>query len=232
MAGVLRADRPGVEPRGVRHRFSGRDDGDLCVELAPAELDVPRRRLAPYPWSWLRQVHGAEVVLVERPGGASGAEADALVTAVPGAVLAVHTADCAGVVLSGRGPSGPVVAAAHAGWRGLLAGVLQRTVEAMQRMGVDHPTWRMGPCISPDHYEFGEEDLARLVERFGERVRGRTRDGRPALDLRAGVAAALAEVGAVPLDAAPPCTSEPRYFSWRCRRDRGRQAALVWIEPS
>lgn len=219
--------------------FTDASDGDLAVDVPAEELRARRAAVAPGEWTWLRQVHGADVVEVARPGDGSGSEADAAVTSAPGAVLAVHTADCAGVLLwdeaGATGAGGALVAAVHAGWRGLEAGVLQAAVAAMREQGGDELRWALGPCISPDAYEFGEEELDRLVERYGPSLRSTTSDGRPALDLRAGVAAALADAGAPatpgPAGSDVPCTATGgRWFSWRARRDSGRQAALVWTE--
>jgi hypothetical protein len=238
---VPRRDELALAGGPVRLVFTDAADGDLRVDGDAARLAARRGRIAGRPWTWLRQVHGADVVVVDRPGGGAGAEADAAVTARPGAVLAVHTADCAGVLLVGARPDGsPVVGAAHAGWRGLSLGVLQATVAAMGDLGAERVVWRLGPCISPAAYEFGEDDLAGLCDRYGGTLRSRTVTGRPALDLRAGVRAALAEAG---VDAGPdvgdghggavPCTAlDAGFFSWRARRDTGRQAAVVWIEES
>lgn len=254
----MRAGRPGVERHcivarrethtipgiGVVHlAFTDASDGDLRVDGDPEVLAGRRRAVVDVPWTWLRQVHGAEVVVVERPGAACGVEADAAVTTVAGAALAVHTADCAGVLLwaARSGPDGPgaVVAAAHAGWRGLVDGVLQRTVATMRSLGASRISYRLGPCISPRAYEFGEDDLARLCDRYGPSVRARTASGRPALDLRAGVRAALTEASVDVADEDPcgsrsvPCTAvDDGFFSWRARADRARQAAVVHWEPT
>ncbi|MBS1836798.1 MAG: polyphenol oxidase family protein, partial [Actinobacteria bacterium] len=217
-------------------------DGDLSVPSAgsapTAELIERRARIAAHPWTWLRQVHGARVVEVDRPGEWAGAEADAAVTSTTGAVLAVHTADCAGVLLVGDG-SDPVTAepvrvvgAAHAGWRGLSNGVLEATVEHMRRMGATRFTWDVGPCISPAAYEFGPVELDELCDRLGPTVRGTTLDGAPAFDLRAAVRVALERAGLDVSTGAGPqvvaCTAlDDGFFSWRARQDLGRQAALV-----
>lgn len=220
----------------IEQRFTDRSHGDLAVHLDPRELEPRRRGLAPTPWTWLEQVHGADVVVVERPGDRAGARADAAVTATPGATLAVHTADCAGVLLIGSGGPDTVIGAAHAGWRGLELGVLQSTVAAMRSLGAREVSWRLGPCISAAAYEFGDDDLARLARRLGPSVVATTAWGAPALDLRAGVAAALAEVDATPSDPEPTqvrCTAtDPGCYSWRARAERGRQAALTWIDAA
>lgn len=222
--------RPGAAP--VTFTLTTAADGDLAVGGDPATLASRRSTLVPGGWTWLHQVHGADVVVVDEPGARAGEHADAAVTRVPGAALAVHTADCAGVLLVGTDGPDVVVGAAHAGWRGLLAGVLQETVAAMERLGARRVEWLLGPCIGPDAYEFGTADLALLVDRYGTSVAATTSSGAPALDLRQGVRSALREAGATPLEGAPvpACTAtEPGWFSWRARRDTGRQAAVVVI---
>jgi polyphenol oxidase len=184
----------------------------------------------PRPWTWLHQVHGARVVTVAAPGAHAGEDADAAVTAVPGAALVIRTADCAPVALL----SPTAVGIAHAGWRGLLAGVVEQTVDALRAVGAGAITARVGPCIGPGSYEFGPDDLAAVADRYGDAVRATTAGGGPALDVAAGVAAALERVG-VALDGAlpPPCTATgpDAYFSHRARADVGRQASFVWLEP-
>jgi len=231
--------RPGLPP--VHFAFSDASDGDLAVDLPAQELDPRRGAVMPGAWTWLHQVHGADVVLVGEPGQHAGAHADASVTSLPGAVLAVHTADCAGVLLLGTGPDSVTVAAAHAGWRGLSDGVLQEAVSCVRAGGATKVEWLLGPCIAPASYEFGERDLSLLVARYGPSLAATTDNGSPALDLRAGVRVALAEAGAHPLvlnswrNDAVPCTATdegpggPRWFSWRARNDAGRQVAAVRI---
>jgi YfiH family protein len=223
-------------PPPVRGLFTSVADGDLGRSVDPDLLRSRRERLAPGQWTWLDQVHGADVVVVDRPGDRAGSPADAAVTAVPGAVLSVLTADCAPVLLWSlpADRTGPVVVgAAHAGWRGLLAGVLESCVSAMRELGADGIDWRLGPCVSPAAYEFSDADLDLVADRLGPDVRSTTSEGAPALDTRAAVSAALGRVGVdAPASTAPvPCTAlDPGWFSWRARRDTGRQAAVIWID--
>lgn len=219
--------------------FSERCDGDLAVSAAAGASDelVDRRaRLAPGPWTWLRQVHGGTAHVVTVPGEHAGREGDAAVTSQQFAVLAVHVADCAPVLLWGEIPGGAaVVAAVHAGWKGLEAGVIGAAVAAMRRLGAGELAWTLGPCISPPAYEFSPADLERLAGHFGDAVRGRTAEGTPALDLRAAVAAALVAEGvtAAPEGGDPPCTagSGRHFFSHRARGERQRQVGLIWWAP-
>ncbi len=204
--------------------FSTRADGDFAVGRDASDLAVVRQRLAPGTWTWLRQVHGARVVVVDEPGAHAGAEADAAVTAVPGAVLAVHTADCVPVALVADG----VVGVAHAGWRGLVAGVLEATVAAMGGLGAGPVTAVVGPHARARCYEFGAGDLDVVAARLGDRVRATTGWGTPALDLLAGVRQALEPLGVVVRDHGGCTVCEPgTRFSHRARGDHGRHAAVV-----
>ena len=211
-------------------RFTGRGEGDLAHPGAgevPPAVRTRWRAVVDLPWTWLRQVHGGRVVRVLAPGGGAGQEADAAVTTEPGCALAVFTADCAPVALAADG--GGVVAVAHAGWRGLLAGVLESTVEEMRSLGASGVEAAVGPCIGPECYEFGEHELHAAASRLGASVVARTFQGRPALDLRAGVRQALARAGVENVWSSPVCTAcSTEHFSWRARREPQRQAAVVW----
>jgi hypothetical protein len=214
-----------VAGRVAHHRFTSRADGDL----AAASVGVAARRAAvvDLPWTWLRQVHGADVVHVRHPGEGAGAAADAAVTDVPGAALAVAAADCAPVVLRGTG----VVGVAHAGWRGLASGVLEATVAALRALGPGPLEAVLGPCIHACCYEFGRHDLDQVLAATGGAGAGRTAAGSPALDVPAAVAATLGRLG-VPLDASPSgCTAcgGDRWFSHRARAEVGRQVAVAWL---
>jgi len=207
----------------VRVRWTGRSEGDL----RPGDGCVPRwQAVVARPWSWARQVHGSDVLVVGEPGELPASAGDALVSAHPDACLAVFTADCAPVVLGS--PEG-IMAVAHAGWRGLLAGVLQATAEAMRSLGASSVVAGLGPCIHPGCYEFSPADLDRVAAAVGDVVRGRTSSGRPALDLPAGVRAALTSAGvdlAVEVGCCTACS--PELFSHRGKGDRGRQAVVAW----
>ncbi len=213
----------------VHHLTTTRADGDLAVTLPADEVAARRRAVVDMPWTWLTQVHGADVVTVTRPGEHAGARADAAVTTVPGAVLAVATADCVPVVLVGAEER--AVGVVHAGWRGLLAGVVGATVAAMAALG-DAPVLAvLGASICPAHYPFGPADLDRVAARWGDGVRA-TVDGRPALDVATGVGRALAEAGVADVHPAAHCTAErpDLYWSFRARGEAGRIATVAWLE--
>jgi len=171
-------------------------------------------------------VHGDAVVVVERPGEHAGRDADAAVTATPGCTLAVRTADCAPVVVLGERS----VAVVHLGWRGLVAGLVARTLDAMRGLDDEPREAHLGPCIRPGCYEFGADDLAALTGRFGSGVAGTTTWGTPALDLPATVSAALAEAGGPRLSDPSGCTAcDTRWYSHRARGEQARFATIAWI---
>src|SRR5207247_7538429 len=103
-------------------------------------VQTRRDRVLPRPWSWVRQVHGDRVVAVNGAGGVAGDVGDGLVAANPGCALAILTADCAPIALIG---DNGVYGAAHGGWRGLLEGIVERTVDRMREAGA--ASVRAGP---------------------------------------------------------------------------------------
>jgi purine-nucleoside/S-methyl-5'-thioadenosine phosphorylase / adenosine deaminase len=219
--------RPLADGAVARVVHTSRADGDLAVTGAPHILAGRRARVVDRPWVWLHQVHGNRVVEVDDLDTAIGAEADGAVTRRRDCALAVHTADCAPITLTS--PQG-VIGIAHAGWRGLSAGVVGETVEAMRHLGASAIEATIGPCIHVECYQFGPADLAEMVERFGGDVEGRTTGGAPALDVPACVRAALRHAGVDDVTTIDVCTScDETYFSHRARGDEGRQATLVWM---
>ena len=205
-------------------RCSTVTDGDFHIEAPRAALEHRRRAFAPGVWTQLDEVHGTDVLTVTRPGEHDYVMGDGLVTRLAGAVLGVWVGDCAPVALVGDDGT---LGAAHAGWKGALAGVLPATVAAM---GCAPGTVRafLGPCIHPCCYEFGASELAGFVERFGPSVAATTAWGTPALDLPAVVRSSLAEVGVVVTDIGG-CTGcrDDVWFSHRRRVQAGRQVMTV-----
>lgn len=220
----------------VRVRCSQVFEGDFrCDGGAGADrdgsLELRRQRLMGGRWTWLEQVHGADVARITEPGGCAGAVADGAVTTVPGAVLALHTADCAPVVVVGGGALG----VAHAGWRGIVAGVIGRVVDGVRR--AQRPTSAgtelravIGPLIRPSSYEFGADDLAAVAEAAGRDVSGATSWGTPALDLCAAALCALDAAGVSDVEDLGLDTARAGFFSHRARGDRGRQATAARLE--
>ena len=217
-----------------------RVEDDLRRVLANRRRVATVLGLAGRPWALSRQVHGASILRVEAghlghgppEGKAPLGDADGLVTADPGVVLAVLTADCAPVLLADPGTG--VVGAVHAGCRGLAAGVVEAGVAAMAELGADPGAvvGLVGPAVGGCCYEVGPEVREAVGGRYPAAL-ATTRDGRPALDPAAGAAQALERAGAGRVRVAGECTIDlERFFSHRRDQGRtGRQAGLIALLP-
>jgi YfiH family protein len=191
------------------------------------------REMLPAEPRWLRQVHGARVVDAATVDGI--VEADAAVTDQPGTVAVVMVADCMPVLLADE--RGRCVGAAHAGWRGLAAGILQATVRAMrERLGA--PDARLiaylGPAIGPDHFEVGGDVLQAMTAGLEGAATAfvPAGAGKYRADLFALGRMALAAAGVDTVFGGGVCTvcDPKRFYSHRRDRITGRHAALVWID--
>ncbi len=235
---------PLSETRRARVVVTDATDGDLAIGAEPVALDRRRSQLVDLPWTWLRQVHGAGVVPVGHPGDHVGADGDALVTARSGAALAVQTADCGSLALIGRGglgrgglghgglEHGGAVAAVHAGWRGVVAGIVPAAVRAVRDAGgSDDVVAVLGPCIHAECYEFSPTDRQAIEAVTGPGVWGRTAGGSLAFDLPAALRTLLHAAGVYIVWSDDRCTScGPDLWSHRARGDRARQGLVVWID--
>jgi YfiH family protein len=185
---------------------------------------------------WLSQVHGRDVASVDAARIAAMREnppvADAAVTAMPGVVLAVRTADCLPVLLADR--AGTVIGAAHAGWRGLAAGVLEATLAAMCVPGREIVAW-LGPAIGPQSFEVGRD----VFEAFCTGDSGaracfaEMRDEKWLADLYGLARRRLKQAGVVTIGGGEYCTLTQgnRFFSYRRDRSAGRMASMLWLDP-
>ncbi|HET6633161.1 MAG TPA: peptidoglycan editing factor PgeF [Rhodanobacteraceae bacterium] len=182
----------------------------------------------PAPPSWLRQVHGSGVLRLDAPV-ADEPEADAAVASAVGVVLAILVADCLPVLFCAV--DGSEIGAAHAGWRGLAAGVLENTVAAMRAPPDRLLAW-LGPCIGPPSFEVGEEVCAAFIDHDPQAAAAFApgRSGHAFCDLAALARQRLAGCGVTAVGGGGFDTrTDPRLHSYR--RDglsSGRLAALVW----
>ena len=194
--------------------------GDMATETGRARL----RALLPAEPCWLQQVHGARVVDAAR--AASGEKADASIARQRGTVCLVKIADCMPVFLADEQAS--VVAAAHAGWRGLASGVLEATVDATGVAAESLYAW-LGPAIGPRVYEVGE-DVRSAIGEPAEAFMA-TRPGHWLLDLYAVARDRLQRRGVQRIYGGGLCTySDPdRFFSYRRDRGQRRMVAAIWL---
>jgi YfiH family protein len=203
------------------------------------------------PLAFAQQVHGADLAWVDAPGpqrpgdglafpaggalrrpnppdlaGGLGqaAACDGLATGTDGIGLVIRVADCLPVLLADRAAG--LVAALHAGWRGLLAGLLPAALAGLRQRGASQLRAALGPSICPSCYEVGA-DLARRAASLGH-VASLDPNGAARLDLAASVRAQLARAGVEVVDGWEECTAQSaRLFSWRARRQTGRQGAVI-----
>ena len=201
---------------------------------AVEHVNENRRRLEaclPSKPRWLRQVHGSSVVEAEQVTGAI--EADASFATTPDTVCAIAIADCLPVLISDHGAR--VVAAAHAGWRGLCAGVIEKTVRATSVPGRDLLAY-LGPAIGPSAFEVGDEVRAAFVERDPQAVTAfvKYRQDKWLADLFELARQRLRNAGVSAIYGGGICTysNSAQFFSHRRDKVSGRMAALIWKSPS
>jgi YfiH family protein len=232
---------------GVSQGIYASLNGGIGSSDAPERVKENRRRMAealevaPDALISVHQVHSPDAVLVEGPWGHECPRADAMVTKVPGLALAITTADC-GPVLFADARSG-VIGAAHAGWRGAVTGVLESTLQAMERLGAERKqiVAVLGPTISQAAYEVGPE----FVQRFTEEAPGNERFFRPGgkpdramFDLPGFIGARLNAAGIGSFTDLGLCTysDEERFFSYRRTTHRkepdyGRLISAIALTP-
>jgi YfiH family protein len=223
-------------------RFASMNVGDRVGD-DPASVAANRRLLAAATGAspvYLRQVHGERVVRVGAHDAADGAplhEADASVAVEPGIACVVQAADCLPVLLAAR--NGRAVGAAHAGWRGLAAGVVDAAAAAVAGAAACSPqeivAW-LGACIGPRSFEVGADVLAAFGVAPGADAADRfrpLREGKWLANLPLLARERLAAAGIAEIESVDACTVEDasRFFSFRRDGVTGRMAAAIWIEP-
>ena len=178
--------------------------------------------------AWLRQVHGVNVVKAD-PGRI--VEADGSWTSTPGIACTAMTADCLPALFCNR--AGTRVAAAHAGWRGLAAGVLEAAVESLAAEPDDVLVW-LGPAIGPQAFEVGPEVREAFMQQLPvtERAFVPSRNsGKFMADIYQLARLRLAALGLTAVYGGGFCTvTDPRFFSYRRSPRTGRFASLIWLE--
>lgn len=228
-AAITTCNGPGVST-GPYARFNlGLRSGDDAQAVASNRdalhhaLDLPARP------RWLRQVHGTTVAELGPLASADEPQADAAVAHLPGTVLAILTADCLPVLFCSE--SGERIGAAHAGWRGLAAGVLEATVAAMGTAPARLLAW-LGPCIGQASYEVGDEVRASFVanDPAAATCFVATRPGHWQCDLAGLARRRLAAAGMARICGGGFDTfADTRFYSYR--RDgaaSGRFASVIW----
>jgi purine-nucleoside/S-methyl-5'-thioadenosine phosphorylase / adenosine deaminase len=213
------------DPRAVKQNRAR-----VALHLGASEPVV----LTPY------QVHSAQALIVDSPfPPGEPPRADALVTKTPGLAIGILTADCGPVLLAD--PQARVVAAAHAGWRGAMEGILEATITAMETLGARRHRIHaaLGPCISQANYEVGEDFQERFVTRnakFARFFQKPASAARPHFDLSGFIMADLAtrELASVASEARCTYANESNFFSFRrathrSEADYGREISAILV---
>lgn len=237
----MTAHAAGRVRRVVTDRRGGASGGDFDsfnlgdhVGDDPAAVATNRARLARklgLPASnmvWMDQVHGTRIARVTRPTGGAVPATDGLVTDRPGLALAVLTADCVPVLAADE--SAGVIGAVHAGRVGAVGGIVPSLIGAMTSLGArpDRITVFLGPAAAGRHYELPPE-LADEVDAALPGSRTMTVAGTAGVDLRAGLARQLNDLGVTRVDCDPRCTiADESLYSYRRQGRTGRLASVIW----
>lgn len=239
-AGLIRPDWPA--PDNVRALQTTRAGGISLAPYAsmnlgdhvaddPLHVAANRQRLQPWLPSepvWMRQVHGTVVVCADKASCLP--EADAAYARQPNTVCTVMTADCLPLLFCDR--AGSVVAAAHAGWRGLLAGVIEATISDMAVAPGELMAW-LGPAIGPEAFEVGAEVRQMFVDKDAAATQAfaPTVNGKWLADIYQLARGRLRQSGVNAVYGGQYCTyrDDERFFSYRRDGVTGRMASMVWL---
>jgi YfiH family protein len=243
---------------GVRHAFFTRDggvsggvyaalNGGLGSNDDPAHVAENRRRMAeqmgvaPTHFLNLHQIHSPDAVVATGPweAGTARPKADALVTRAEGLAIGITTADCGPILLAD--PEARVIGAAHAGWKGALTGILESTIDAMEKLGADRGEIlaAIGPLIRQQSYEVGPEFVERFIEADAENARfflPGERDAHAMFDLAGFIRMRLEDAGVLMIDDLGIDTyADERCFSYRRsvhrkEPDYGRHVHAIVLE--
>ena len=208
----------------------GAGSGDEPKNVALNRLTV-REQLPAVP-RWMKQVHGTTVADLDRLGESYVATADAAIASQPGCVGVVLTADCMPLLLCDE--AGTRVAIAHAGWRGMAAGVIENTVRAMNGVPSRLLAW-MGPAIGPRAFEVGPEVREAFIaaDPDADSAFRSQKPGKYMADLYLLARQRLARAGVENVHGGGFCTytEADRFFSYRRVQASGRMGTFIWIEP-
>ncbi|WP_456448982.1 peptidoglycan editing factor PgeF, partial [Thiolapillus sp.] len=224
---ALSTTRMGGVSAAPWHSFNlGDHVGDDPASVKENRLLLKRFAGLPAAPRWLQQVHGCQVVTTHQPD----CQADACYSHRSGDVCAVLTADCLPVLFCNE--SGTAVAAAHAGWRGLAAGILERTLACFTEPPSSILAW-LGPAIGPEHFEVGAEVRQAFLARQPETECAFNRGGKDKwfADIWELARLRLAAAGVTRVYGGGRCTfaEADTFFSYRRDGQTGRMASLVWL---
>lgn len=233
--GALSTTRRGGTSLAPFDDGSGTGGLNLGMHVADCQLHVRENRnllraVLPAEPAWLAQVHGTTIV--DAAGLSDVPEADASFATAKGVVCAVMTADCLPVLFCDR--PGHVVAAAHAGWRGLSAGILEKTVSSMRAADAGEIMAWLGPAIGPEYFEVGEDVRQAFVahDASASDAFKPIAGGKYLADITMLARGRLRNAGVHCISGGGFCTvgDARRFFSYRRDKVTGRMASLIWLK--
>ena len=221
----------GVSAGGFASLNLGANVADASDHVAENRSRMVAELHMPAEPAWIRLVHGTHVLRVTEP--VTGEEADAVYTNQAGMPLFIPTADCLPVLLASK--NGREVGGAHAGWRGLAAGVIENTVAVFEAEPQELIAW-LGPAIGPQHFEVGSEVFDAFVAldpACASAFKPGAISGKFFADIFELGRLALKRAGVSAIYGGGVCTySDPRFYSFRRQGvESGRMASVIWIEP-
>lgn len=210
--------------------------GDDAAAVAMNRHLLASNQEQPLEWQWLEQVHGDRVVRVEKPQTAVAA--DGLITGTAGLACCVLTADCLSVFIAAA--DGSEVAVAHAGWRGMLAGIIANTVRAMS-VPAEQLLVFLGPAIGPCHFEVGGEVRDAFLASWSDSIGANliaacfqpaASTGKYLADLFQLAALQLAALGVRQVSGSGECTfcEQEKYYSFRRSGKTGRMLSMIYLK--
>ncbi len=213
----------------VEIAWTDRSDGNFHIDDPDGGLVARRAAVMDRAWAVVHQVHGNVVIDATAAVGTNDLiDADGLTTASPEQPIAVQGADCAPIAfITDEGPIG----VAHAGWRGLAAGIIRNVVERLSESNATTVEAVVGPVICVDCYEFGSDDLDDVADQLGDVVRAQTQAGTPALDMRAAITASFDRVDVTKVSFVGGCPGcDETGFSHRVRQDPERHCLVARLK--
>ena len=207
------------------------EDGDFSSDQdRNRKLKENQSRIRDGEWNWLSQEHGTEIIWLDGNKGASGIRGDALATSSFQKVIAITVADCLPLLLIEE--SG-ILSLIHLGWRGIEQGLLEKSIQLIKTMSNEPMSAVLGPCINACCYEFGQNEMDNLVEKYGSKIVGKTLAGSLSLDIKECVRGILTSSDVDIKYDDPFCTScDPRYWSFRSEGTDKRQVMIAWKEET
>jgi len=207
------------------------EDGNFSAnQTINSSLKENQSKLRNGEWNWLSQEHGTKIIWLDENERAFGTKGDALGTSSSQKVIAITVADCLPLLLIGEGG---ILILLHLGWRGIERGLLEKAIQFIETKSNEPMSAILGPCISSCCYEFGQNEMDTLVEKYGSKIVSETLVGTPSLDMKECVREILRSCDVEVRHDDAFCTNcDPRHWSFRGEGTDKRQVMIAWKEEA